>query len=94
MLGELYSGAHEDLLAREALVPRDQLEIRASIQSAPLDVLGVLAPRERIHIIGEIKRKSPSKGAMAEITDPVELARAYESGGASAISVLTEQRRF
>jgi len=94
VLAELYSGAHEDWLAREALVSREQLENRASLHNAPLDVLEALAPRERIHIIGEIKRKSPSKGPLAAIADPVELARAYESGGASAISVLTEQRRF
>ena len=73
MLGELYSGAHEDWLAREALVPRDQLEIRASIQSAPLDVLGVLAPRERIHIIGEIKRRAPPRALWPKSLTPWNL---------------------
>lgn len=45
-------------------------------------------------VIAEVKRASPSRGALAEIPDPAALARTYETAGASAISVLTEQRRF
>jgi indole-3-glycerol phosphate synthase len=47
-----------------------------------------------VKIIAEVKRASPSRGALAEIPDPASLAVSYETGGASAISVLTEQRRF
>jgi len=56
--------------------------------------LTALSPRDRIHVISEIKRKSPSKGELADIDDPVALAREYEAGGASMISVLTESRQF
>jgi indole-3-glycerol phosphate synthase len=45
-------------------------------------------------VIAEIKRKSPSKGALADIPEPVVLAAAYQDGGASTISVLTEERKF
>ena len=45
-------------------------------------------------MIAEVKRASPSRGAMAAIDDPAALAADYEIGGARVISVLTEQRRF
>ena len=45
-------------------------------------------------IIAEVKRASPSRGALAEIPDPAALAVSYQQGGAAAISVLTEGRRF
>lgn len=45
-------------------------------------------------MIAEVKRASPSRGPLADIDDPASLAREYEAGGASVISVLTEQRRF
>ena len=49
---------------------------------------------EDISVIAEVKRSSPSKGALAPITDPAALAASYEEASATVISVLTEQRRF
>jgi indole-3-glycerol phosphate synthase len=47
-----------------------------------------------VAVITEVKRASPSRGHMADIDDPVALARAYVAGGAAAISVLTEPEHF
>ncbi|MGD0863158.1 MAG: tryptophan synthase subunit beta, partial [Candidatus Limnocylindrales bacterium] len=47
-----------------------------------------------LHLIAEVKRRSPSAGAIAAAADPIALARAYEAGGASAISVLCEPHWF
>ena len=48
----------------------------------------------RVNVIAECKRRSPSKGVLAERYDPVAIARQYEAGGAAAISVLTEPTFF
>jgi indole-3-glycerol phosphate synthase len=48
----------------------------------------------RVNVIAECKRRSPSKGMLAADYDPVRIARAYQAGGAAAISVLTEPTFF
>jgi len=94
VLEQLYAGALADAAERRALRPLAEVE-RAAHESAPaLDALNALAPRERVHVIAEVKRASPSRGALATIPDPAAHAALYERGGASAISVLTEERRF
>ena len=59
-----------------------------------LDALSALQRCSTIRVIAEVKRASPSRGALARIPDPALLARQYAEGGACAISVLTEERRF
>jgi len=59
----------------------------------PLDAYAFLSKSE-LNVIAEVKRSSPSKGALAPITDPAALAEQYQEAGASAVSVLTERRRF
>lgn len=61
-------------------------------RAAPIDVLA--KARDQFLVIAEVKRGSPSRGIIRESSDPAALARAYERGGASAISVVTEKHFF
>jgi indole-3-glycerol phosphate synthase len=69
------------------------LERAAAQRADPLDFTQGFR-RNRVGLIAEVKRRSPSAGAINEGLDPVALALAYERGGACAISVLTEAHYF
>ena len=94
LLTELVAGALTDAEARRADLPLTEIERLAAEAPAPLDALHFLRPADKVKIIAEVKRSSPSRGRLADIPDPAALAASYEAGGASAISVLTEERRF
>lgn len=94
MLADLTAGALADAREREGRHPVAAVESAALARTPARDALAALAPRDTVHIIAEVKRASPSRGDLAAIADPAGLAAAYEQGGASAISVLTEGRRF
>jgi indole-3-glycerol phosphate synthase len=93
VLNEILDGVRADLAARQREVTLDQLKDMAGRAPSPKDGMAVLKG-EDVAVIAEVKRASPSKGAMAAIADPAALAMDYEAGGAAVISVLTEQRRF
>ena len=93
VLDEIIAGVREDLAERQSRVSLDELKELAV--RAPQAKDGVAALRgDGVRVICEVKRSSPSKGALAAIADPAALAADYSAGGAAAISVLTEQRRF
>lgn len=93
VLDEIIDGVRADLAERQAQVSLGELQERAAKAPEALD--GAAALRgDSVRVICEVKRSSPSKGALAAIADPAALAADYEAGGAAVISVLTEQRRF
>ena len=89
VLDDIVDGVRIDLARREA--DRPLADVRAALADAP-------PPRDPMphlrapgsSVIAEVKRRSPSKGDLAEIPDPAALAVEYAAG----ISVLTEERRF
>jgi indole-3-glycerol phosphate synthase len=93
VLDDILAGVREDVAARDAVVPMDEMRNRAAARPRAADALAVLRG-SGVGVIAEVKRRSPSSGELAPISDPARLASEYEAGGAHIISVLTEQRRF
>jgi indole-3-glycerol phosphate synthase len=94
MLSDLTAGALEDAANRRQHVSYTSLEASVAAAPAPLDAYTFLEPSSHVKVIAEIKRASPSKGELSAIERPEELARTYQDSGASAVSVLTEERKF
>jgi indole-3-glycerol phosphate synthase len=93
VLDAIVAGVREDLAHRRT--ETSEGDLRAHLLEVPpaLDPLpSFRAPGASV--IAEVKRRSPSKGDLADIEDPAALAASYERGGAAAVSVLTEERRF
>ncbi|MEO6531720.1 MAG: indole-3-glycerol phosphate synthase TrpC, partial [Specibacter sp.] len=98
VLLDIIDGVREDMQARQQLVSLAQLQDRVLRTAPPLDAWAALggesAAQGDLQVIAEVKRRSPSKGELAGISDPAALAANYSDGGAAIISVLTEERRF
>ncbi len=93
VLDDILVDVRADLAERQALVSLDELKAQAAGRPDCRNPLPVLRG-DKVSVIAEVKRSSPSKGALAAIADPASLAADYESGGAAVISVLTERHRF
>ena len=100
ILDKIVERTRADLVEEKERVPLEEMRQRAKAAPPPRDFLGALKGSEfrSLHreakLIAEVKKASPSKGVLVEDFDPVALARTYETGGASAISVLTEPHFF
>ncbi|ROT31178.1 indole-3-glycerol phosphate synthase TrpC [Micromonospora sp. HM5-17] len=93
VLDEILAGVREDVERRQQQVPLEEIKRLAAAAPPPLDAYAVLR-KPGVGVIAEVKRSSPSRGQLAEIADPADLASDYAAGGARCISVLTEGRWF
>lgn len=72
----------------------DELIDEARRQAPPRGFARAISSSPHLAVIAEIKRRSPSKGDLNAGLDPAAMARSYQSGGASCLSVLTDSRHF
>lgn len=98
VLDSIIEGVIEDMGARKATTsPSRMQQLAAEVSPARDAHAALVGGRDNpagVGIIAEVKRASPSVGPLSNIESPAELAAQYAAGGAAAISVLTEQRRF
>src|SRR3978361_360991 len=93
VLDDRGAGVRDDLAVRQAALGEDQLQAQLAQLAPPRDPMPAFrAPG--LSRIAEGQRRTPSQHGLADPPDPAVLATAYAAGGAAAISVLTEQRRF
>ena len=90
-LNGIIEGVLEDVAQRS--VPASLLKEKLATAPQLRDAYAALN-KEGMSLIAEVKRSSPSKGDLAEISDPISLAKSYQDGGADLVSVLTEERKF
>jgi len=93
MLNKICSYKQAEVASRKAVTSLSALEERIKEARPPRSFRQALR-MEGVSLISEIKRRSPSKGTLTEDVDPLELGKLYESAGARAISVLTDQEFF
>lgn len=96
ILDDIVKNVKKRLSERQRRVPLQELKARAAQAAPPLDFVEALrrSDGERVRVIAEVKKASPSRGVIRQEFDPLEIALEYERCGAAAISVLTEEDFF
>jgi len=97
ILNRILARKQQEIAARQQTTSLDVLQRQAQQASAPRGFSAALNRRVEqgeSAVIAEIKKASPSKGVIRENFDVVEIARSYEAGGASCLSVLTDRDFF
>jgi indole-3-glycerol phosphate synthase len=94
LLEAIVAATRKSVESRRAREPRATLEARACRTAQGAAFRQALARTDRVNVIAECKRRSPSRGVLRAAYDPVSIARSYEQAGAVALSVLTEPMFF
>lgn len=95
VLAQIIADKREEVRRCEAATPLPEVKARAKDVEAPRNFFAaVTRPPDRLRVIAEVKKASPSAGLIREDFDPVAIARAYHEAGAAAISCLTDEKYF
>ena len=94
ILDRIVAHKQKEVAAKQQQLPIEQLKARCRSLPDTRGFIQRLGASDDISLIAEVKRASPSKGVIREDFHPVEIAQVYESAGASAISVLTDEHFF
>jgi indole-3-glycerol phosphate synthase len=94
ILDRIMASKREEIERAKVFASEDHLRRLADRQPSPRDFLGAIRRADKIALIAEVKKASPSKGVIRETFDPVAIARIYEQHGAACISVLTDEPYF
>src|SRR5579883_3616443 len=94
ILEQIVATKRREIAAARGRLPEPELERLAAAAPPARDFRGALLAAPGVAVIAEVKKASPSKGIIRADFDPVAIARAYEQGGATCLSVLTDQKFF
>jgi indole-3-glycerol phosphate synthase/phosphoribosylanthranilate isomerase len=94
VLERILARTRERVLERRRVYPLDRLQMAAPTPTGRRSFRGALSAPRQVNVIAEFKRRSPSRGLIRDDLEAVQVAQAYEIGGAAALSVLTEEQFF
>jgi indole-3-glycerol phosphate synthase len=94
ILGEILRNKRIEVEEAKRRYPLELLTHKLEKTEPPRNFFEAIKPDERVKIIAEVKCASPSRGILREDFNPIEIAKSYKEGGASALSVLTDKRYF
>jgi indole-3-glycerol phosphate synthase / phosphoribosylanthranilate isomerase len=94
VLERIVARTRERVFERQRRYPLDRLQLAAPTPTGRRSFRNAISARGSVNVIAEFKRRSPSRGVIRDDLEPVQVAQAYEIGGAAALSVLTEEQFF
>ncbi len=94
ILSEIFAHKRAEVAEQKKRAPLIELRRQIETVRPPLDFVAALKAARSPALIAEVKKGSPSKGVMVADFDPIRLAQTYAANGATAISVLTDEKYF